>query len=218
MFDIIDLYKVFAVIDIFLVIRRIVLIKKSPPGTIYYQTYLFIICAVLAFECTLPFVLVTTFGNPPILPLMDLPVEHRIMWLTFLLIDLCVTFALLIFSGKYATYHIVYYPKKKRTPKTVNIEESFIIRHKLFFSQTILVRDIIPEKSYYFKISGKESKLFPYMSIFGGEEYLVAQLKSAKDVKIQNNMIFLRGTSYSDHNELPELAKALNIEIKHSKD
>lgn len=217
-FDIIDLYKVFAIIDIFLVIRKIIFIKRKVPNVTYYALYFFVPCAILGFLYTLTLFLVAEFSNPPMPPLMEMEIEHRILWISFLLINFCITVMLFVLSRKYATFHIVYYPKKRRKPKVVNVEESYIIRHKLFGDQTILVRDIIPEESFYYMIDGKESKLFPYAQLLGSEEYMTIKLKNGKKVKIQSYSVFLSASSIDTLSELYDLAKALNIEVKYTKD
>lgn len=215
--DIIDLYKVCAIIDIFSVIRKIVFIKRKPPNVIYYATHLFVLCAILGGMYTLVLMMAAEFSSPSMPTLIELTLEHRVMWLILLMIDLCITIALLILSGKYATYHIVYYPKKRKKTKIVNLDESYIIRHRLFGTQKIWVRDFVVEKSSYCMKSGRTSKIFPNAHILGWEEYLAAQLKNGKKVKIQNNFVFLSGTQSNVLLKLPELANALGIEHKHSK-
>lgn len=206
-------YRIFIVLSVIAIIKRIMMVRKASKNTKYYADYVFWICTALSFLNHLCFVLLE-FGNFYSMSLDDLGTGHLLMMCYFFIASVCCTIGQFIFSKEYVTYNIVYNKKIKRKPQTINYDESFIVLHKLFKNEKILVKDIVVDESCYYSITyACKSKLFPLANVLADEEYAVINLTNKKKVKIQGDTFFLQGAML----DLFNLAKALNIQIKRIK-
>ena len=205
------LYRIFAILDVVLIIKRILLVRKVSKNTAYYASHLFCLLVFLVIILTFGFIVMEfptdsgrSFYNTPF---SDQILGPAIMLYVFI-IYICASLGLFIVSRKYATYNIVYNKKVRRKKQTVNLEESYIILHKMFGDKKIFVRDIVVEESCYYMIDGPKSKLFPNASIYGIKEYMILKLTNGQRIKIQNNDLILEGEGCA----LLDLTKALDIE------
>ena len=129
------------------------------------------------------------------------------------LIQVCLTLMLYLFLGKYSEYHIVYNPKKKRKPLTINLEESYIVLYGLLKvkKEKIYIRDIVIEDSVYV-MEYLKSKFFPILAVIGSKEYMIAKLTNGKTIKINCSPFFI----YDESLNLLSLAKTMKIKIVHN--
>ena len=208
--DIIKLYRIFALVGLFLIIYEMIFVKKRQKHTTYAM-FPFRISSILwaFFTGCLIFLDYSDKNNV----LNGLTLQKLLSSYSFLLFyfipQVCLTFMLFLFSGKYAEYHIVYKPKKKRKPWTVDLEESYIVLYGLLkFKRKIYIRDIVIEDSYFID-EFKPSKLFPYAAIIATKEYMVAKLTNGKTIKINCSPFFILDETVA----LLELAKKMRIKI-----
>ena len=206
-FNILHLYRVLLAIYIFLVVKKIVFIARKPKNISYYSTYLFSLVAVLGFLCNIDLMLIAEFCEPPVTSFETMEINGRIVFLVILFIAIMLTYVLFLLSRKYATYNLIYVKGNKK----INLEESYIILHKLFKDVKIHLNDIVPEESCYCLVTPKKSKIFLYASILGGNEYADLRLKNGKRIKIANNSVILQGSRLTWFS----LKRALKIETKH---
>ena len=205
-------YRILIVLSVIAIIKRTMMMRKASEHTKYYANYVFWICTGVAFLNHFCFVL-CEFGDFYGMSFDDLGTGHIVMMCYFFMASACFTIGQFIFSGKYATYHIVYNKKIKRKPQTINCDESFIVLHKLFKDEKILVKDIVVDKSCYYRIDGRKSRLFSNANVLHSEEYAVLILTNNKKIKIQETPLLLQGAML----DLINLTQALNIQIKHKK-
>ena len=199
-------YRIFAILGIVLLIKQIIFLINRPKNATY-AVLLFWLSAFLWVMATIPFVLVDAFGKPDGLNIIE-PKGILVVFYALLFIQISFTILLYLFSGKYAEYHIIYNPKKRKEKATINYEKSYIVLYGMLKlkKKKIFIRDIVVDESYYVH-QFLQSKCFPYAAVIGSKEYLSAILVDGKTVKISNQAIFLFG----DHTALIKLTKILGI-------
>lgn len=204
--NMLTIYRVFAVLGTVLLIKQIIFFINKPKKSTY-ALLPFLLSAFLWGIATITFVLTDVFGKPDGLKIIE---SNGVLVVLYVLLFIQISFTILLylFSGKYAEYHIIYNPKKRREKATINYEESYIVLYGMlkFKKKKIFIRDIVVDESYYVQ-QFLQSKLFPYAAIMGSKEYLSAKLVDGKTVKISNQSIFLSG----DNTALIKLTKTLGI-------
>ena len=206
-------YRILIVLSVIAIIKRIMMMRRASEHTKYYANYVFWVFTVVAFLNHFCFVL-CEFGDFYSMSFDDLETGHIVMMCYFFMASTCFTIGQFIFTREYTTYNIVYNKKIKRKPLTINYDESFIVLHKLFKDEKILVKDIVVDESCYYRIQHEcKSKLFPYANILADESYAILSLTNKKKVKIRDDNIYLQGAMLDWFN----LSKALNLQIKHIK-
>ena len=202
--NILEFYRVFAVIGFILIVKQIVFLCNKPKNSTYF-VFPFWICASLWLIETALFVLVDIFGKPDGLNIIESKSIVFILYV-FLFVQVGLTVLLYIFSGKYAEYHIIYNAKKRK--QNIDLEKSYIVLYGLlkFKRKKIFIRDINVEDSSYV-MEHLKSKLFPYAAILGSKEYLSAKLTNGTTVNIGNKPIFLSGETYA----MIKLTKVMGI-------
>lgn len=194
--NILECYRIFAVIGFILIVKQIVFLCNKPQNSTYFIFPFWISASLWALETAL-FVLVDVFGKPDGLNTIESQSIVFILYV-FLFVQAGLTVLLYIFSGKYAEYHITYNAKKKGKNLTINLEESYIVLYGLlkFNRKKIFIRDInVTDSSYV--MENLKSKLFPYAAILGSKEYLSAKLTNGKTVNICNKSVLLSGEIYA---------------------
>lgn len=209
--DIIKLYKVFALVGLIFIVYEIFFVKQRKKNTTYAM-FPFLISAILwvfLTGCLVVIDITDTNGELSGLTLPSLLSSHIFLLLLFV-IQVCLTIMLFLFLGKYSEYHIVYNPKKKRKPLTINLEESYIVLYGLLKikKEKIYIRDIVIEDSYFVD-EVNSSKFFPIASVIGTKEYMVAKLTNGKTIKINCSPFFI----LDETNTLLFLAKLMKIKI-----
>lgn len=195
------------------IVYEIIFIKRKQKNTTYAMFPFFLSAILWGFftGCLIAIDLADSENK-----LNDIPFESimnsfgSLGLFSLLILQICLTITLYLFSGKYAEYHITYYPKKKRRPLALNYEDSYIVLYGLLKvnKQVIYIRDIIVEESY-FVYEFTPSKWFPIAGIIGSKDYLVARLVSGKRIIINCSPFFI----YDANNDLLALAKFLKIKI-----
>ena len=105
-------YRILIVLSVIAIIKRTMMMRKASEHTKYYANYVFWICTGVAFLNHFCFVL-CEFGDFYGMSFDDLGTGHIVMMCYFFMASACFTIGQFIFSGKYATYHIVYAPTKE---------------------------------------------------------------------------------------------------------
>jgi hypothetical protein len=204
--NMLTIYRIFAVLGAVLLIKQIIFLVNKPKNSTY-AGLLFWLSAFLWIMTTIPFVLVDVFGKPDGLNTIE---SNGVLAVLYVLLSMQISFTILLylFSGKYAEYHIVYNPKKRKEKATINYEESYLVLYGMLKlkKKKIFIRDIVVEESYYVH-QFLQSNLFPYAAMIGAKEYLSAKLVDGKTVKISNQSIFLSG----DCMALIKLIKTIGI-------
>ena len=204
--NMLTIYRIFAVLGAVLLIKQIIFLVNKPKNSTY-AGLLFWLSVFLWIMTTIPFVLVDVFGKPDGLNTIE---SNGVLVVFYVLLSLQISFTILLylFSGKYAEYHIVYNPKKRKEKVTINYEESYLVLYGMLKlkKKKIFIRDIVVEESYYVH-QFLQSNLFPYAAMIGAKEYLSAKLVDGKTVKISNQSIFLSG----DCMALIKLIKTIGI-------
>lgn len=204
--NMLTIYRIFAVLGAVLLIKQIFFLVNKPKNSTY-AVLLFWLSAFLWIMTTIPFVLVDVFGKPDGLNTIE---SNGVLAVLYVLLSMQISFTILLylFSGKYAEYHIVYNPKKRKEKATINKEESYLVLYGMLKlkKKKIFIRDIVVEESYYVH-QFLQSNLFPYAAMIGAKEYLSAKLVDGKTVKISNQSIFLSG----DCMALIKLIKTIGI-------
>jgi hypothetical protein len=204
--NMLTIYRIFAVLGAVLLIKQIIFLVNKPKNSTY-AGLLFWLSAFLWIMTTIPFVLVDVFGKPDGLNTIE---SNGVLAVFYVLLSMQISFTILLylFSGKYAEYHIVYNPKKRKEKATINYEESYLVLYGMLKlkKKKIFIRDIVVEESYYVH-QFLQSNLFPYAAMIGAKEYLSAKLVDGKTVKISNQSIFLSG----DCMALIKLIKTIGI-------
>ena len=204
--NMLTIYRIFAVLGAVLLIKQIIFLVNKPKNSTY-AGLLFWLSAFLWIMTTIPFVLVDVFGKPDGLNTIE---SNGVLAVLYVLLSMQISFTILLylFSGKYAEYHIVYNPKKRKEKVTINYEESYLVLYGMLKlkKKKIFIRDIVVEESYYVH-QFLQSNLFPYAAMIGAKEYLSAKLVDGKTVKISNQSIFLSG----DCMALIKLIKTIGI-------
>lgn len=210
--DIIKLYRFFALIGFFIIIYEMIFVKKRQKY-ITYALFPFLVSSMLWAFVTGCLIFLDYSDQNNVLDgvtLQKLLSSHSFL-LIYFIPQVCLTFMLFLFSGKYAEYHIAYKPKKKRKPWTVNLEESYIVLYGLLkIKRKVYIRDIVIEDSYFIN-EFKQSKLFPYAAIIATKEYMITKLTDGKKVKINCSPFFI----LDETGALFDLAKKMRIRIIH---
>ena len=212
--DIIKLYKIIALGGLIFIIYEIIFVKRKKKNTTYaiYPFCFSSIYWVFFTGCLAVIDFSDRDGE-----LYGLTFRYILDTYSFLLfiflIQVCFTVMLFLFLGKYSEYHIVYNPKKKRKPLTINLEESYIVLYGLLKvkKEKIYVRDIVIEDSVYV-MEFSESKFFPILAVIGSKEYMVAKLTNGKTIKINCSPFFIHDEGFT----LLSLAKTMKIKIVHN--
>ena len=123
--NMLTIYRIFAVLGAVLLIKQIIFLVNKPKNSTY-AGLLFWLSAFLWIMTTIPLVLVDVFGKPNGLNTIE---SNGVLAVFYVLLFIQISFTILLylFSGKYAEYHIIYNPKKRREKATINYEESYIV-------------------------------------------------------------------------------------------
>lgn len=208
-FNVLKLYRVFALIGLILVIKQIIFLCKKPKNSTHFSLLFWVCFYPWAIE-TAVFLLGDMFGKPDRLNVIESQ-GVKIVLLLILFVQIVLTVLLYLFSGRYAEFHIVYKPKKKRKPLMVDLDESYIVLYGFlkFNKKKIYIRDISIEDSVYI-LQLAESKLFPYAAIFAAKDRFLIKLKNGKAFKIRNKC----GVVFGPTAELIILAKTLGVRFE----
>ena len=214
--DIIKLYKIFALVGCIFIIYEIIFVKRKKKNTTYamFPFYLSAIMWVFISGCLIAIDVGDSENQLHDLPFKSVFTSFGSLALfSILLLQVCLTLMLYLFLGKYSEYHIIYNPKKKRKPLTINLEESYIVLYGLLKvkKEKIYVRDIVIEDSVYV-MEFLKSKFFPILAVIGSQEYMIAKLTNGKTIKINCSPFFI----YDESLNLLSLAKTMKIKIVHN--
>ena len=213
MFDGTDLYKIFIVITIVLIVKRICLTKNKSPQVTHYSRFVFFIWAAIVIIANFGFMLISEAHNSPFsMPLSKLSGTEWCIILGTVFLNVIPTMLLYVFTRKYATYHLVYKSKTKNKKIRIMMEESYVILHRMLGDKKIPVKDIVIEESAYYLIDGHKSKITPYAEILGQQSYAIIKLTNGKKIKLQDDWFLLEGGDGA-----LRLAKELKIDIKRHK-
>ena len=160
------------------------------------------------------FVLVDIWGKPngldgPNPPIKQEHLDNFIMFSVFLVVQISCTILLYLFCGKYAEFHLVYNPKKRRKPLTFNMEESYFVYYGFLKRKRVIwLRDIIVEESRYIA-EVEYSKAFPIASAMASTDRLILKLTNGKTYKITIREAFVAGSG----DGFLTIAKVMNIPL-----
>lgn len=216
--NILKLYRIFAVIGLAIIVYEIILVCKifirKEIKNVTMCTMAFFWPGVIWILDTSVFMLGDFLGKPDGLDGLNPSIypenmDGYIVFLVCLFLHIGSTVLLYLFCGKYAEFHLVYNPKKRRKPLTFNMEESYFVYYGFLKRKRVIwLRDIIVEESRYIA-EVEYSKAFPIASAMASTDRLILKLTNGKTYKITIREAFVAGSG----DGFLTIAKVMNIPL-----